>query len=379
MHSSFAPPLPRWLASGILAALLAAVLAACGGSGGTSAETTTAASSAEAAATTAAATTAEATTAAPEPAEVSIALDWTPNTNHIGVYVADQLGYYADEGLTVKILPYAETSPETLVSNGDAQFGFSYSNGIAFSRAAGLDVVQVFANISKQQYLIAYRADDPEISSPKDLVGKTYAGFGTPSEESEIATVIEGDGGSGDFKTVVLDTAAYEAVYNDRADFTISAITWEGVEAEVNGKPMKYFNPADYGYPESYSNTIVSSNAWLTANEDVAKRFLAATQRGYQYAQDNPAEAAQILLDANPQTLKNPEVVQKSAELLAKDGYYADEAGAIGLINEDLVTTFYDFLFDKQLLVDADGKPLTEKPDWSQAYTNAYVPSSSGY
>lgn len=352
------PALHR-LALAVLAVAVVVVAAACGGSGSSS-------STAE---------TAAATTSAPQPAEVKVALDWTPNTNHIGIYVAQALGYYEDQGLTVRLLPYASTSPERLVASGEAQFGFSYSNGIAFARAAGLDVVQVFASIGKQQYLLAYRADDPSITRPKDLDGKTYAGFGTPSEESEVATVITGDGGKGDFKKVVLDTAAYDAVYNGRADFTISASTWEGVEAEVNGKPMKYFDPADYGYPDNYSNTIIASNAWLTANPDVAKRFLAATQQGYQYAADHPDEAAQILLDANPETLKNPEVVKKSAELLAKDGYYASEAGALGTIDGARVSAFYDFLYDNKLLTDADGKALTTKPDWSQAWTNDYLPA----
>lgn len=347
----------RRIALAVLAVVVLVVVAACGGS---SSSTSTAG---------------EPMTVPAQPAEVKVALDWTPNTNHIGIYVAQELGYYEEQGLTVKLLPYASTSPETLVSEGEAQFGFSYSNGIAFARAAGLDVVQVFASIGKQQYLLAYRADDASITTPKDLDGKTYAGFGTPSEESEVATVIKADGGKGDFKKVVLDTAAYEAVYNGRADFTISASTWEGVEAEVNGKPMKYFDPADYGYPDNYSSTIIASNAWLTANPDVAKRFLAATQQGYQYAADNPAEAAQLLLDANPQTLKNPEVVKRSAELLASDGYYASEAGALGTIDDTRVTTFYDFLFDNGLLTDADGKVLTTKPDWTQAYTNDYLPA----
>ena len=333
-----------------------AVVAACGGSSPTASNTAATAATTE------------------QSAEVKVALDWTPNTNHIGVYVAQQLGYYNEQGITVKLLPYASTAPETLVSTGAAQFGFSYSNGIAFARAAGLDVVQVFASIAKQQYLLAYRADDPSIKAPKDLDGKTYAGFGTPSEESEVATVIKADGGAGDFKKVVLDTAAYDAVYNGRADFTISASTWEGVEAEVLGKPMKYFNPADYGYPDSYSSTIVSSNAWLTANPDVAKRFLAATQQGYQYAADHPDEAAQLLLDANPQTLKNPAVVKQSAELLAKDGYYTSAAGALGTIDGSMVSTFYDYLYANKLLTDTDGKVLTTKPDWSQAWTNDYLP-----
>jgi ABC-type nitrate/sulfonate/bicarbonate transport system substrate-binding protein len=358
MHHTTADALRR-LALAAVAVVVVCVVAACGGGGSSSTS----------------ATTSGATTTAPQPAEVNVALDWTPNTNHIGIYVAQKLGYYKDQGLTVKLLPYASTSPETLVAKGVAQFGFSYSNGIAFARAAGLDVVQVFANIGKQQYLLAYRADDPSITRPRDLDGKTYAGFGTPSEESEVATVIKADGGKGDFKKVVLDTAAYDAVYNGRADFTISASTWEGVEAEVKGKPMKYFDPVDYGYPESYSSTIIASNAWLTANPDVARRFLAATQQGYEYAAEHPDEAAQILLDANPQTLKNPEIVKKSAELLARDGYYTSKAGALGTIDGTMVSTFYDFLYANHLLTDADGKVLTTKPDWSQAYTNDYLPA----
>ena len=348
----------RPLALGAIVGVVALVAAACGGGAASSSQSATGAASTDAVA----------------PAEVSVALDWTPNTNHIGVYVAQELGYYADEGLTVKLLPYATTAPETLVANGDADFGFSYSNGIAFARAAGLDVVQVFAGIGKQQYLLAYRADDPSITRPKDLDGKTYAGFGTPSEESEVASVIKADGGTGDFKKVVLDSAAYQAVYGGRADFTISASSWEGVEAEVLGKPMKYFDPADYGYPSNYSTTIISSNAWLTANPDVARRFLAATQRGYAYAAKHPDEAAALLVKANPQTLKNPEIVKRSAELLAKDGYYSDEADAFGAIDGARVATFYDYLYDNGLLTDADGKALTTKPDWSQAWTNDYLP-----
>ena len=288
------------------AALMVAVVVAVAACGGSDSSSSTVASG-------------EPMTVPAQPAEVKVALDWTPNTNHIGIYVAQELGYYKDQDLTVKLLPYASTSPERLVSSGEAQFGFSYSNGIAFARAAGLDVVQVFASISKQQYLLAYRADDPSITTPKDLDGKTYAGFGTPSEESEVATVIKGDGGKGDFKKVVLDAAAYEAVYSGRADFTISASTWEGVEAEVNGKPMKYFDPADYGYPDNYSNTIIASNAWLTANPDVAKRFLAATQQGYQYAADNPAEAAQLLLDA-PLPLTTRLALAGQLGLVVQDG-----------------------------------------------------------
>ena len=177
------------------------------------------------------------------PANVTIALDFTPNTNHIGIYVAQAKGYFKDASLKVKILPYSSTPAETLVANKRSDFGFSYSGGTAYARAAGQDVVQVYANISKNQYVLAYRASDTSISSPKDLDGKTYAGFGTPDESAEVSTVIKSDGGKGEFTKAVLDTAAYEAVYAGKADFTIAATTVEVLEAAEIGKPLKYFIP----------------------------------------------------------------------------------------------------------------------------------------
>ncbi|CAB4613129.1 MAG: ABC transporter permease [Actinobacteria bacterium] len=310
------------------------------------------------------------------PAKVSIALDYTPNTNHLGVYVAQAKGYFADENLTVKVLPYGTTPPETLVGKGLSNFAFSYSNGTAFARTAGLDVLQVFANIAKTQYVLAYRADDARIKSPKDLDGKTYAGFGTPSEDSEVSTVIKGDGGKGEFKKAILDTAAYDAVYNGKADFTIAATTVEIVEAAEIGKPLKYFVPEDYGYPANYSNNIISSNAYLKKNPDVAKRFLRAVQKGYKFAQENPKEAADILVAANKSVLKNPAVIEKSAQLLADDGYLKNKDGKFGVINGEEWAKFGDFLFDNKLLTGKDGKTLTQKPDWSTFYTNDFVPNN---
>ncbi len=307
------------------------------------------------------------------PRTVTVALDWTPNTNHMGAYVAQQLGYYKDAGLNVKFLPYASTPPETLVANGKADFGFSYQAGVAYARASGQDVVQVMATIRKPQYAIGYRANRTDIKSPKDLDGKVYAGFGLPDEKPGIQFVIRKDGGTGNFKVVTLNTSAYEAVYSGSADFTLPSKTWEGVEATVTGKPMKYFDYVDYGFPASYSTALISSNAYLKANADTAKAFLAATKQGYQYSQQHPAEAAALLIKANPQAFKNPKVVEQSAELLAKDGYYGD-AGSIGEVDGQVWTNYGKFLFGNKLLVGANGKPLSAQPDWSTYWTNAYLP-----
>lgn len=309
------------------------------------------------------------------PTKVSLALDWTPNTNHIGVYVAEELGYYDRAGIDLKVLPYAETAPETLIASGKADFGFSYQAGIAYARAAGQDVRQIFANTQRGQYAIGVR-DDSNVQSPKDLDGKTYAGFGTPDEGPELKTVIQNDGGKGIFKTVALNTSAYEAVYNGRADFAISVQTWDGIEAKLSHKPVRYFKLTDYGFPEQYSTAIASSDAYLKANADVTKRFLAATQKGYSYAADKPAEAAKLLIKANPQTLKNTQLVNESAQVLADDGYLRAPGKAVGEISADVWDNYGAFLVKHKLLSGKDGKPLAAAPDWSEFFTNDYLPAS---
>ena len=316
-------------------------------------------------------------TAIVTPATVSVALSWTPNTDYTGLYVAQAKGYFADEAITVKVLPYGSTAPETLISRGLADFGFSYQAGTAYAHASGADVVSVFAPDQKGTYAIGVRADRADIASPKDLDGKIYAGFGTPDEGPELQYVIKHDGGTGEFRTVTLNTSAYQALYAGKADFTIPVVTWEGVEAKLAGKPMKTFAFTDYGFPEQYSILLASSNTYLKANPAVAKRFIAALTKGYAYAADNPADAAKIVIDTNPGVFTNPQLVTQSQELLASGGYLKDANGNVGHQDPALWAKYGSFLFTNGLLADGDGKTLAAEPDWTTYYTNDYLPAGS--
>jgi ABC-type nitrate/sulfonate/bicarbonate transport system substrate-binding protein len=307
---------------------------------------------------------------------VTVALDWTPNTNHTGIYVAQRLGYYRAAGIDLEILPYADTAPETLVGHGKADFGFSYSAGVAFARGAGADVVSVFAVLQHTALEIGVRADRSDIRSPKDLDGKTYAGFGTPDEKPLLETVIRNAGGKGTFKDVTLNTSAYDAVYRGAADFTLPLATWEAIQAKLVGKPLKTFKLARYGVPPEYSALIASSHRWLTANPGLARRFLAATTRGYQYATDHPHAAAQILIDANKQVLTQPELVYESAALMARS-YYRDASGGVGRQTLSDWKGYVGFLYRAGVLTDANGKKLTRPPAYASYFTNAYLPRRS--
>ena len=304
---------------------------------------------------------------------VSVALDWTPNTNHTGIYVAQKLGYYKAAGIDLEVLPYASTAPETLVSHGKADFGFSYSAGVAFARGAGADVRSVFAVLQHTALEIGVRADRTDIKTPKDLDGKTYAGFGTPDEKPLLRTVIRNAGGKGVFKDVTLNTSAYDAVYRGAADFTLPLATWEGIQAKLVGKPLKTFKLARFGVPPEYSALIASSDAYLRAHSDVARRFLAATTRGYQYAAEHPRAAADILIAANKQALTHPQLVYESAALMAKS-YYKDKAGDVGTQTLGVWKGYVRFLFTAGVLTDADGKKLTRAPDSTSYFTTAYLP-----
>ena len=188
---------------------------------------------------------------------VTVQLDWTPNTNHTGIYVALAKGWYKDAGIKVNILPYTDVNPDVVVANGKADIGISFPPNVVFSRAQGLDVVSVASVLQKGVTELAV-LDSSDIKRPKDLDGRLYAGFGLPYEEPLIKTVITSDGGKGTFRTATLSTAAYEALYAKRADFTEIFTTWEGIEADIRGIKLRTFRPDQFGVPDHPAVVLIA-------------------------------------------------------------------------------------------------------------------------
>lgn len=303
---------------------------------------------------------------------IRFALDWTPNTNHTGLYVALQEGYFADAGLDVEILPYNSTSPDTLVDAGNAEFGISTQSSTTFAKTAGARIISVLAPLQHWATGIGVKADREDIPSPKALDGKVYAGFGDTGEKAGLRQVIQNDGGAGEYDTVVLGTSAYEAVYSGTADFTVSYLAWEGIEAEHSGTPMKYFDYTDYGFPDAYALTVNGNENWLASHPDEAKKFVQALQRGYQLAADDPVRAAQDIIDANPGVFTDEQLVFESQQMLA-DRYMLDESGAVGPQNLEKWTEYSKFLYENGVLVDEDGNAVDTEPDWSTYFTDDYL------
>ena len=303
---------------------------------------------------------------------IRIALDWTPNTNHTGLFVAEAEGWFAEAGLDVEFLPYNSTSPDTLVSAGAAEFGISFQDSFTFSKAAGADITSVMAVLQHWGSEIAVRADRADITSPADLDGAVYGGFGGPGEVPKMQAVIRGAGGAGEFSTVVLGTSAYEALYAGEVDFTEPFVAWEGVEAELRGEPLKTFRYTDFGFPDAYSVLLVGSTPWLQEHPEQADAFVAAAQRGYTLGADDPDRAARILLDANADVLTEPELVVRSQRMLA-ERYLRAADGTVGTQTAEQWAGYSGFVFDSGVLTGPDGGPLTERPDFETWFTNDHL------
>jgi ABC-type nitrate/sulfonate/bicarbonate transport system substrate-binding protein len=224
---------------------------------------------------------------------VTVQLDWTPNTNHTGIYVGLAKGWYKDAGIKVNILPYTDVNPDVVVANGKADIGFSFPPNVVFSRAQGLDVVSVASVLQKGVTELAV-LDSSDIKRPKDLDGRLYAGFGLPYEEPVIKTVITTDGGKGTFRSATLSTAAYEALYNKRADFTEIFVTWEGIEADIRGIKLRTFKPDQFGVPDHPAVVLIAKGDAVSKRKATLQKFLDVTRRGYEFAQKSPEEAAKV-------------------------------------------------------------------------------------
>jgi ABC-type nitrate/sulfonate/bicarbonate transport system substrate-binding protein len=333
-------PTPRILAA--LAVVVAMLLAGCGGESSSAPQT------------------------------IRVALDWTPNTNHTGLFVAQQEGWFRDAGLDVQFLPYNNTSPDTLVSSGAAEFGISFQDSFTFSKATGADITSVMAVLQHWATQIAVRADRSDITSPKDLDGKTYGGFGAAYEEPKMRAVIKAAGGTGTFRTVVLGTSAYEALYAGQVDFTEPFMAWEGIEAEMRGQPLKTFSYTDYGFPDSYNVLLIGNSPWLRDHPGLAAKFVQAAQRGYQFAADDPDRAAQLLIDANPGAFTEPELVTRSQHMLA-DRFLRDGNGRVGTQTPQMWAGYSGWVFDSGVLTGPDGAPLTQRPDFTTWFTDDYL------
>jgi len=302
---------------------------------------------------------------------VRVQLDWTPNTNHIGIYVGLAKGWYEEQGLDVQVLPYTDANPDTIVANGNAEVGISFPANVIFSRAAGLDLISVAAVLQSNPTELAV-LESSDIKRPRDFDGRTYAGFGLPYEEPQIRTVIKADGGKGEFETAVLSTAAYEALYEKRADFTEIFTTWEGIEAGLRGIKLRTFRYDAFGVPDFPGVVLVARRSAVNETSPL-RRFLEVTRRGYELAAAGPDEASQVFMDHLPGAFPEPELVRRSTRMLAS--FFVDKAGRWGTQDASKWQAYSRWFLGQGIVKDRNDKVIdNESALGGPLFTNELLP-----
>ena len=302
------------------------------------------------------------------PSEITLCLDWTPNTNHTGFYVADKLGYYEEEGLKITIVQPPEDGSALMTASGQAQFGITAQDSMAPSYASEnpLGVTAVAALLQHNTSGIISRKGEG-CDSPKGLEGKTYSTWDSPVEKAMISYVMEKEGA--DFSKVNLIpnviTNEPQALKNGDTDAIWIFYGWGGIQAQIDKVDCDFFFFSDIDeVMDYYTPTLIANDEFLKENPDTAKAFLRATAKGFQYAINNPEEAARILIDGDTtgSLIGSEKLVTESQKWLSE--YYISDAPYWGYIDPQRWNGFYSWLYENS---------LTDKDLADIGFTNDYL------
>lgn len=256
-------------------------------------------------------------TLAQDPTSVSLALDWYPNANHAGLYIAQDRGYFDEAGLSVDIyVPADPAAALQTVGAGRDTFGISYHSEVLFARQQDVPVVSVGALVQHPLNSLMMLAES-DIQRPSDLVGKTVGTAGLPSDDAYLQTMLEFDGASlDDIEIVNVGFDLLPAVLSGRVDAVMGTYwTHETILAEEQGTPVRYLRVEEWGVPDYYELILVAGESTVDEQGDAISAFLTAMQQGYRDAIADPDAAIEILLAASPEL--DAEVERKGIELLA--------------------------------------------------------------
>jgi NitT/TauT family transport system substrate-binding protein len=309
--------------------------------------------------------------------DTTVALDWTPNTNHAGFYLAEERGLYDDAGLDVTFASPAadgyERTPAKKVAAGEATFGVAPSESVV--SYATLDrydsLVAVAALVQRDTSAVAVLADS-EIERPRDLDGGTYASYGARFEDEIVAQLIRNDGGAGEFETIEPEMLGVpNTLVDGTADATWVFMPWEGVHARRAGTDLRGFGLAEYDVPYGYTPVLLAHPDTLADHPDAVRAFLAASAAGYKTAADDPEAAADTLHEvAEGQWLDDRAFLRESARELAP--HYLDD-GAWGRMARERWARFVDWLAATGVFERAyDAGTTSVDPD--ALFTNEYLP-----
>lgn len=234
---------------------------------------------------------------------IRIALDWTPNTIHAGLFLAQHKGFYKDAGIKAEFIsPEADNyklTPARRLSRRTVDFAIAPSESvISYNTSRRPVAITSVASILQRDTSAIVTLKSSGITRPKQLDGRTYATYSARFEDGIVAQMVKNDGGKGEFNPVAIGRLGiWDMLKSGEADSTWVFMPWEGIEAKKNGLELNVFRMEDYGIPYGYTPLLLAHISAIRSNEDAYRRFMAATARAYEEIAANPESAASLLCE----------------------------------------------------------------------------------
>jgi ABC-type nitrate/sulfonate/bicarbonate transport system substrate-binding protein len=296
---------------------------------------------------------------------VTLMLDWVPNTNHTGLFVAQDNGYFADAGLQVDIVQPGEVYAEQAVAGGAADFGVSFQEQLTLARADEVPLVSIAAILQHNTSAFAARAGLGG-NRPAGWEGLRYGSFGSPFERPTIGGLMQCEGADvGEVDWVQTGfTDPLSLLEQEQIDLAWIFYGWQGIQAEQMGIDLNVVMMADYfdSVPDFYTPVVITSEAKIAERPDLVAAVLRALSRGYTFAAEHPDEAAEVLLSAVPELDR---ALAKASQRWLSD-YYIAEASRWGEQKESVWRDYADWMVAQGIMT----TPVAPE----DAFTNRFLP-----
>ncbi len=308
---------------------------------------------------------------------LTLALDWTPNTNHTGFYIARAKGWYEQEGVSVAIESpaddnYAKT-PARKLADGDVDLAIAPTESVLSYQTSEhwVDMVAIASILAEDRSAIVTLANSG-IDRPAQLDGATYASYAARFEDGVVKAMIRQDGGLGEPKIIYPDKLGImNTLLENEAQATWVFMPWEGVEAQRSGLDLHVFRLADFEIPYGYSPVVIAKREQLEEHPERYRRFLKATQKGFLFAEQQPEEAARLLVEEANFADLDPEMVLASQIDISPS--YRHRRFPWGYMQPEVWEEFIHWLQKEYILTDREGQPIFDIAIES-LFSNAYLP-----
>ena len=236
--------------------------------------------------------------------KVSVALEWFPYANHVGLFIAKDKGYFAQEGLDVDL--HTPADPSTVlqtVASGRDDFGISTQIDVSIARTKSIPVVSIMA-FAQHPISSVLTLVESGITQPRDLAGKKVGTPGYQYFETLLDTMLKHDGVSSGIKEVQLVDVGYDvvsALISKKVDAILAYWTTEFISATNQGFPVNIMRVEQHGVPDYYELVLVTNEKTISEKKDLVQKFVRAVKRGYKDAIADPQAGVKLMKKLKPE------------------------------------------------------------------------------